>query len=102
MKSREELRDIRKEFLRRRCPDCGVRPGFPHKTGCDVERCSTCGGQKMQCDCADHDRFFARWTGFWPGELEADALDLDLNEFIASYVYGVFFVKPRSENDCPC
>jgi hypothetical protein len=79
----------------RNCPDCGVRPGEIHKGNCDVERCSSCGGQFIGCGCEDHDRFFARWTGFWPGSLEADALGVDLNEFIRRGYGTLFFVKPK-------
>lgn len=61
------------------CPDCGARPGEAHYDGCDVERCSVCGLQRMGCSCYGHDPLFSRWTGWWPGELEAAALGLDLN-----------------------
>lgn len=63
------LRDIRRQL--RLCDDCGAAPGQPHLDGCDVERCSICGGQRLQCECRGHDPLFARWTGFFPGDAEA-------------------------------
>jgi len=91
----------------RNCPDCGVKPGQTHEGGCDVERCSSCGLQLISCDCGEyneetdcmenkpHDPAFARWTGFWPGHLEATALGIDLNKFITSGLYELFFIKPE-------
>lgn len=76
------------------CHDCGARPGRPHRDGCDVERCSSCGGQRVQCACAEHDPAFSRWTGIWPGEAEAQALGVDLNTF-AEQFGRTFFVKPK-------
>lgn len=34
-----------------RCHDCGARHGHQHHPGCDVERCPTCHGQLISCDC---------------------------------------------------
>lgn len=76
------------------CPDCGTKPGQAHLVGCDIELCSSCGEQALYCGCKDHDPLFARWTGFWPGRLEADGLGIGLNEFHAQYS-KVFFIKPK-------
>lgn len=81
------------------CPDCGAKPGRPHKDGCDVERCSVCGEQRLGCRCTDHDKQFARWTGLWPGRAEADALGMSLNTLEASGGAKIFFVKPTFTPD---
>jgi len=76
----------------RNCHDCGVKPGKIHVDGCDVERCSVCGGQRLQCNCSGHDQAFSRWTGLWPGKAEAEMIGINLNEF--EKYSDVFFVKP--------
>jgi hypothetical protein len=78
------------------CPDCGATPGQPHEKGCDVEMCSACGNQKISCGCkGKHDQAFARWTGFLPGELEAEKLGINLNQFHVAGLHKIFFVKPE-------
>lgn len=54
-----------------KCPDCQVKPGKPHIPGCDVERCTECKRQRLQClwvdSCPSHDPKLAQWMGEWPG-----------------------------------
>lgn len=80
------------------CHDCGAKPGQQHRDGCDTERCSVCGGQRLQCDCAGHDKDFSKWTGIWPGEAEAEYLGIDLNAFHEFGYNEIFFIKrPKCE-----
>lgn len=90
-----------------RCPSCNVEPCTPHRSGCDVERCSVCGLQRVSCKCDDHDPLFARWTGLWPGDAEAILLGFvlhpldhsggvrpDLNRLYSEGYHKAFFIKP--------
>jgi hypothetical protein len=76
------------------CHDCGVVPGDLHGENCDVERCSVCGDQYFICGCEGHDKLFARWTGIWPGQAEAEYLGTDLNGFYEKGYHKMFFIKP--------
>jgi len=79
------------------CHDCKAKPGEVHRKGCDVEICSVCGGQRLQCSCRAHDPRFARWTGIWPGKAEAIFLGIDLNEFLDKRYDEIFFIKPKQK-----
>lgn len=63
----------------RSCPDCGVEPGHTHEEGCDVERCSHCGQQRISCGHSEHDPKQAFWTGYWPGDETCRLLHTDPN-----------------------
>ena len=76
------------------CHDCSAEPGKVHGDNCNVERCSVCGGQRLGCGCKGHDKKFARWTGIWPGDAEAEYLGIDLNELAVKYG-KIFYVKPK-------
>jgi hypothetical protein len=56
------------------CPDCAVPAGRLHDIGCDVERCSLCGMQRIGCDCDQDQNPYPRlaWTGIWPGESDCE------------------------------
>ena len=62
----EELWTKEQANSKGKCHDCGVKAGKQHENGCDVARCTDCGGQHLSCDCADDENMDV-WTGLWPG-----------------------------------
>lgn len=68
------------DILLTACPDCGVLPGQLHHDGCDVQRCSVCGQQRLSYDCDGHDPAMSVWTGEWPDWLKVPTLPLPRSE----------------------
>ena len=50
------------------CHDCGAKPGERHQEGCDTAQCTSCGSQRLCCDCEDGEPSI--WSGLWAGEKE--------------------------------
>lgn len=63
------------------CPDCGTGIGMPHRSECDVELCSICGGQRICCDCEGHDPMASAWTGEWLNDKKPDVIITDDPKF---------------------
>jgi hypothetical protein len=58
-----------------KCRDCGVTPGSLHVSGCCVETCGNCGGQRLSCDCSRAERLNrVLWTGLPVGYAECHDL----------------------------
>ena len=78
------------------CPSCCAPWGEVHAGLCDVERCSHGGLQRIGCESDLHDPAFARWTGYWPGAVEAELFFAgDLNLLVASDQFRrMFLTKP--------
>jgi len=52
------------------CPDCGVKVHQTHLRGCDIERCTKCGTQRISCLCKVKGKNREVWSGIFPGVKE--------------------------------
>lgn len=77
------------------CPYCNTNPGETHLPGCEVERCSFCGDQRIDCSCAGHDPVFSRWTGIIPGLAEVRHLGVTLMSLDGPFKRALF-TKPSN------
>jgi ribosomal protein S27E len=83
-------------FMGNTCPDCGTGLLKAHADPCNIHRCSICGKPRLRCwiddlHCIGHDRAFARWRGYIPGELERSLLGMSKKEF--TNIQNIFFKK---------
>lgn len=70
----ERLWSEEQSLSNKNCNDCGAKPGEQHDPNCDVARCTSCGCQRLSCDCEDGETDV--WTGCWPGVKECYDLKL--------------------------
>jgi hypothetical protein len=52
-----------KDMKREPCHDCACETGEHHILGCDVERCTFCGGQMLSCGCDVKEDSREKWSG---------------------------------------
>lgn len=71
------------------CPDCGAKPGDPHTSDCDVQRCSVCGQQRITCDCDGRDPIQSAWNGECPTDLMLTDEQIDRQECVADAIHGL-------------
>jgi hypothetical protein len=75
MDNKQQVNVLRRDT----CGDCGVKEGQLHRLGCNMERCLSCGGQLISCNCSkdwdrlrDRDRVpFISYPGYQGHPIEA-------------------------------
>jgi hypothetical protein len=88
--------EVFRKQLHEKCPDCAVTLGEHHIEGCDIARCSECGGQRLGCGCEKGTT--DQWTGIVFPNIHKKCVEHDLwsRDFLIHD--GVFYPVDQHSN----